>query len=200
MKHGPVAAVSAADDVALFDLVFRQMHSLAGGSVQELDDLVQTALEQILRSLPSFRGGCQLSSWTYGICYRTLLKHRRWYRRWLRRFHLTEDGVLPETNLHVPPDPAEVREAQEVIARLRSAVRRLPIKARAAVVVCDLEGVSPTEAAAILGTSLSTLRGRLRDGRRALRRLLLEDPYFRDWFEPAAALEQTRNADLEQNT
>ena len=58
------------------------MRSLTG-QVADLDDLAQAAAERILRALPSFRGESELRTWTYRICYRTLLDQQRWYRRWL---------------------------------------------------------------------------------------------------------------------
>ena len=88
-----VADASSAD--AVFPLVYRMMHALAGPS-RDLDDLVQTANEQVLRSLPSFEGRARFSTWVYRVCYLTMLKENRWHRRWLRRFTLTDDGELPE--------------------------------------------------------------------------------------------------------
>src|SRR5450432_1923149 len=72
----------AADQV--FELVYRQMRKLAGP--RDFEELVQVAAEQALRSLSSFRGQSQLATWTFRICYVTVRKHDRWYRRWLRRF------------------------------------------------------------------------------------------------------------------
>src|SRR5262245_47962550 len=58
----------------LFSLVYRQMRSLAGGR-PDFDDLVQIAAEQAVRSVPSFAGRSKLSTWTYRICYVTVLRH-----------------------------------------------------------------------------------------------------------------------------
>src|SRR5262245_2439142 len=91
----PSAAQGAARADAVFPLVYRMMHALAGPS-RDLDDLVQAANEQVLRSLPSFEGRARFSTWVYRICYLTMLKESRWHRRWLRRFTLTADGELPE--------------------------------------------------------------------------------------------------------
>jgi len=181
----PIAAAPGADSgggraqaAEIFTLVYRQMRSLVGGRA-EFDDLVQIAAEQALRSLPSFEGRSKISTWTYRICYLTLLKHERWYRRWLRRFALTEPAELFETEGSLAPDDL-VLEQMERSARLRTAVDRLSPKRRAVVVLHDLEGLSVDAVAIVVKTNPLTVRSRLRDGRKDLARLLADDPYFGD--------------------
>jgi RNA polymerase sigma-70 factor (ECF subfamily) len=170
--------VPAITDEVLFALLYRQTRALAGWMQPELDDLVQTAAEQVTRSLPSFAGDCELSTWTWQICYRTVLKHRRWYRRWLRRFAFTLDGRVPETLCEETPQNA--LESKARIDRLGAAVARLSPKRRAVVVLHDLEGVAIVEVSRIVGAGELTVRSRLRDGRRELARLLRDDPCFDD--------------------
>ena len=161
----------------IFSLVYRQMHVVTGGRREGLDDLVQTAVEQVMKSLPSFEGRSSLSTWVFGICYRTWSKERRWFRRWLRRFTLTESGELPEQadlSLKAP----DLLEAEESLRRLRAALDRLSPKRRTVVVLHDLESVATSEIAEILGIKLNTVRSRLRDGRRDLAKLLEHDEYF----------------------
>ena len=69
----------------LLGLLYRQMRSLAGPR-QDLDDLVQAAAERAIKALPRFERRSSLSTFTYGIVYRTLIDHQRWYRRFHRRF------------------------------------------------------------------------------------------------------------------
>ncbi len=174
-EAAPPADESRADSV--FPLVYRMMRALAGPS-PELDDLVQTANEQVLRSLPSFAGRSRFSTWVYRVCYLTMLKESRWHRRWLRRFTLTADGELPE-----PPggsgstDEVALREREQ---RLRAAIDRLSPKKRAALVMRELQGMDIDEIAAIVGAKALTVRSRIRDARSELAALLAEDPYFGD--------------------
>src|SRR6478752_10273792 len=79
----------------LLALLYRQMRSLAGPR-QDLDDLVQAAAERALKALPRFERRSSLSTFTYGIVYRTLIDHQRWYRRFQRRFSL--EGVRDEAD------------------------------------------------------------------------------------------------------
>jgi RNA polymerase sigma-70 factor, ECF subfamily len=153
------------------------MHALAGRS-RDLDDLVQIAAEQVFRSLSSFEGRSAPSTWTYRICYHTLLKRRRFYERWLRRFVPTEDVGSERLQVETAPDGAELLEGRERIRRLRAALDRVSPKRRAVVILHDLEELEIPEIAAIVGARELTVRSRLRDGRKQLASELHGDPYF----------------------
>jgi len=161
----------------IFDLVYRQMRALVGGRERDFDDLVQDAMEQALRSLSAFEGRCKLSTWTYQICYRTVLKRRRWYGRWLKRFTLTHSGELPEqvTQQHQPSKRIDCAERNE---RLSQALSKLSPKKRLVVTLHDMEGLASEEISDVIGVKLGTVRSRLRDGRKELLSLLTDDPYF----------------------
>lgn len=181
---GPTPVNTRAAMGEVFPLVYRQMRSLVGGR-PEFDDLVQIAAEQALRSMPSFAGRSKLSTWTYRICYLTMLRHDRWYRRWLRRFTLTERG---EIDTDAPAVDETNFEAIERAARLRRAVEKLSPKRRSVVVLHDLEGHSVEDIAVIVAAKPLTVRSRLRDGRRDLASILAADPYF---GEEACSSEET---------
>jgi RNA polymerase sigma-70 factor (ECF subfamily) len=175
----PAGAANDAYREQIFSLVYRQMHAVAGGRREDLDDLVQTAVEQVMKSLPSFEGRSSFSTWVFGVCYRTWSKERRWFRRWLRRFTLTENGELPEQADSGSKGP-DLLEAEDRLVRLRAALERLSPKRRTVVVLHDIEGVPTDEIAEVLSVKLNTVRSRLRDGRRDLAELLRDDPYFGD--------------------
>jgi RNA polymerase sigma-70 factor (ECF subfamily) len=160
----------------LFALVYRQVRKLAGH--RDVDELAQAAAEQAIRSLASFEGRSSLATWTFRICYLTIRKHDRWYRRWLRRFALTNDGEVPDVPQAAEASVEERLVADERAARLRAALNQLSPKRRAVVVLRDLEGFSVEEVAGIVGAEPAAIRSRLRDGRKALGKLLASDPYF----------------------
>jgi RNA polymerase sigma-70 factor (ECF subfamily) len=160
----------------LFALVYRQVRKLAGH--RDVDELAQAAAEQAIRSLPSFEGRSSLATWTFRICYLTIRKHDRWYRRWLRRFALTNDGEVPDVPLAAEASVEEQLAADERAVRLRAALGQLSPKRRTVVVLRDLEGFSVEEVAGIVGAEPAAVRSRLRDGRKALAKLLASDPYF----------------------
>jgi len=177
-----LAATPAAEEPmptpeAVFGLVYRQMRALAGH--REFDDLAQIAAEQAIRALPGFAGRSKLSTWTFRICHLTVLKHDRWYRRWLRRFTLTDDGELPDRGDDGPSHEGRLVDVERA-RRLHTALEALSARRRAVLVMHDLEGLSIDEVAEIVGARPIAVRSRLRDARAALARELAADPYFGD--------------------
>ncbi len=166
----------------MFALVERQVASLVRGRDGDFQDLVQAANEQVLRALPDFEGRSRLSTFTYKICFHTVAKFARSYRRRARRLTLVDDDVLhavaaDRTNTARSPD-AIVRH--ERARRLRVALPRISEKRRVVVMLHDLEGRSVDEISDIIGVAPLTVRSRLRDGRKRLAEVLSDDPYFRD--------------------
>jgi RNA polymerase sigma-70 factor, ECF subfamily len=159
----------------IFGLVYRQMRQLAAH--RDVDELVQIAAEQAMRSLASFEGRSELATWTFRICYLTVLKHARWHRRWLRRFRFTDDGELPESPTDAP-NSDECLEQKQRGERLRAALTQLSPKRRAVIILHDLDGLSVDEIAPIVAATPAAVRSRLRDARDALRQVLADDPYF----------------------
>jgi len=161
----------------LFEALYRRMRALAGGNAPDLDDLVQLAAEQVFKKLPSFEGRSELLTWLYAVCYRVLLKQRRWYRRWSLRFRLEQedDPVLIATDDALPSADVERRERAR---SLQAGLARLGERHRAVVVLHDLEELSIAEIAVIVDCNELTARSRLRDGRKQLRALLNADGTF----------------------
>lgn len=159
----------------LLGLLYRQMRSLAGPR-QDLDDLVQAAAERALKALPRFERRSSLSTFTYGIVYRTLIDHQRWYRRFQRRFSFesrddAEDPTFPRCS------ETDLRELERA-RRLYAALDTLPQAKRATLILHDLEGLDVAEVAAISGANERTVRSRLRDAHKKLAAILRQDPLF----------------------
>lgn len=169
------------DEKALLGLLYRQLRALAGPR-PDLDDIVQAAALRALRSLGRFEGRSEFSTWTFGVCYRTLLDHDRWYARLRRRLSFVPDGASLDHLAWSERRPASDSESRlleaERAKRLYAALDRLPSEKRAVIVLHDLEGLSALEIAEITGAKEGTVRSRLRDGRFRLCALLREDPLF----------------------
>jgi len=165
-----------APSVELLKLLYRQMRVLAGPR-PDLDDLVQCAAERVIRALPRFEGRSTLSTFAYGVAYRTLLGHDRWFRRWQRRFSFSDD--YPGFEVEAPcegTEQAAVRAGRA--ASLHRALAQLPPCKRAVIVLHDLEDVPMKDIAAIVDANERTVRSRLRDGRKRLAQILMTDPLF----------------------
>jgi len=152
----------------LFGLVYRCMRTLVAPQDRDFEDLVQAAASEVWRSRASFQGRSEPSSWIYGVCYRVLLNHRRFWRRFRVRFDIGTESEPPSD----APHSVDLLDERERAERLRTALRRLSDKHRAVVVLHDLEGFGVPEIADIVGANPLTVRSRLREGRRKLRQLL----------------------------
>jgi RNA polymerase sigma-70 factor (ECF subfamily) len=156
----------------LFGLVYRCMRALVSRRDHDFEDLVQAAATEVWRARASFQGRSELPSWIYGVCYRVLLNHRRFWRR----FHVRFDIGLTHEPTSDDPHSLELLDERERAEMLREVLRRLSDKHRAVVVLHDLEGFDVDDIAVIVGANTLTVRSRLRDGRRRLRRLLKLQP------------------------
>ncbi len=174
LRHGGEECANA-PSVELLKMLYRQMRVLAGPR-PDLDDLVQCAAERVLRALPRFEGRSALSTFIYGVAYRTLLGHDRWYRRWSRRFSLSDDQVGESEDNAESTEQAAIRARRA--ASLHRALAQLPPCKRAVIILHDLEGVEMKEIATIVEANERTVRSRLRDGRKRLAQILVDDPLF----------------------
>ncbi len=159
----------------LLALLYRQMRALAGPR-QDLDDLVQAAAERALKALVRFEGRSSLATFTYGIVYRTLIDHQRWYRRFQRRFTQDSSEELEDPSFPRSSE-TDLRELERA-RRLYAALDELPNAKRANLILHDLEGLDVADVAAISGASELTVRSRLRDARKKLAEILRKDPLF----------------------
>ena len=155
--------------------VRKTVHFLAQDRT-DADDFAQQALLEILRSAVTFRGECGLDYWADRVTVQTLAKQfeRRKRRRGIRdRF-----WMAPKDTMAVDEQVA-LTEARE---RLRVHFGELPERLRMPVVLHYVHGYDVSEIAEIVEAKVNTVRGRLRDGLRRLRKKVRNDPTLREWM------------------
>jgi RNA polymerase sigma-70 factor (ECF subfamily) len=103
-----------------------------------------------------------LGAFLGGVARKVLLRQQRTDRRWMP---LVESAAVSGAF-------TSVVEREQEAAELRKAIGALPHRYREAVVLCDLEGKSYEEAAAIQGCAVGTVRSRLHRARGLLARKL----------------------------
>jgi RNA polymerase sigma factor (sigma-70 family) len=130
------------------------------GQPQDAEDAFQAAFLVLARRAAQIGRPELLGNWLYGVAYRTALEARAARRR-----------VKEQQPVSAVPEPA-APESPEDTADLRRVIdeelARLPDKYRAAVVLCDLEGVSRKDAAEKLRVPEGTLSSRLAHARKVL--------------------------------
>ena len=136
-------------------------------------DAFQATFLVLVRRARAVRVDDSLGPWLYGVSRRVAARARATS---LRRRARETGGV--EAVAGPAPDPGRA----ERLAILDEEIGRLPERQRAAVVLCDLEGLPHEEAARRLGCPVGTVESRLSRGRQRLR-----DRLVRRGLAPAAA-------------
>jgi len=150
--------------------VARLVHRMTGGS-PELEDLVQEVFVQVHKSLGGFRRESRLSTWIYRIAINVVLMHRRSLRSRPATVEGPDDTTVGDEEL---PDEQLARRRR--IAALYRLLDAMSEKKRTVYVLHELEGLSPTEIAKIVGAPVLTVRTRLFYARRTLLAELAREP------------------------
>jgi len=140
----------------------------------DAQDAMQDALLRAWKSIDRFQGRSGFFTWLTRIAINEAHRTRE---RSQAKQTLELDDAVGERIPAWGNQPDEAFETREFLIALEQALRRLPGDYRAAVVLRDLEGLSTSEAAAVLEIEEAALKSRLHRGRMALRREL--DSYFK---------------------
>jgi RNA polymerase sigma-70 factor, ECF subfamily len=137
------------------------------GNHDDAQDLVQEVLLRVRRGLETYRPG-SLEGWLSRITTNTFLDEaRRRHRRPLDLLPEEPDRVVPSA-----PGADEALAAEVLPDDVQDAIRGLPDDYRAAVVLCDVVGLSYQEISDSLGVPVGTVRSRIHRGRTQLREAL----------------------------
>ena len=140
----------------------------------DLDDQVQEVFIAVHRHLADCDRTRPLRPWLFAFAYRAAANYRRLARH---RRELVIDG--PSLDSVRPPDGAPSPERHSIDRqrreRLIDALDGLDLEHRAAVVLCDVEGLTAVEAATVLEVPLNTVYSRVRNGRKKLHARLTLD-------------------------
>ena len=150
------------------DRVYRLAYRLSGDA-QDAEDLTQETFIRVFRSLQSYQPGT-FEGWLHRITTNLFLDM-------VRRRNRIRMEALPDDYDRVPaegPSPEQAYHDARLDPSLQSALDSLAPEFRAAVVLCDIEGLSYEEIGATLGVKLGTVRSRIHRGRQALREYLAE--------------------------
>jgi RNA polymerase sigma factor (sigma-70 family) len=147
--------------------VYRLAYRLTGNQ-HDAEDLTQEVFVRVFRSLANYTPGT-FEGWLHRITTNLFLDTVR--RKQRIRFEGFPDDA-PERLPGREPSPAQVIDERHFEADVQAALDALPPDFRAAVVLCDIEGLSYEEVAATLGIKLGTVRSRIHRGRSQLKAAL----------------------------
>ena len=152
--------------------VYRLAYRLTGNKY-DAEDLTQEVFVRVFRSLENFKPGT-LDGWLHRITTNLFLDQAR------RKSRIRFDALADDAESRLPgrePGPEQSFEFNNLDVDVQAALEELPPDFRAAVVLCDLEGLSYDEVAVALDIKLGTVRSRIHRGRTMLReKLAHRDP------------------------
>jgi len=153
-----------------------RVHRLAyrlTGNRADAEDLTQEVFVRVFRSFDTFdwstTGPGSVAAWLHRITTNLFLDGAR--RRSRIRFDPIADGLDTKAPLRVAASDHRVLE-QLFDPDVEAALSALSPELRAAVVLCDVEGLSYEEIARVLGVRMGTVRSRIHRGRAQLRKAL----------------------------
>jgi RNA polymerase sigma factor (sigma-70 family) len=176
LRHGPrdgppdrdllARFVAARDEEAFAELVRRHGAVVLAvcrrvtGHAQDAEDAFQAAFLVLARRAAHVTRPELLGNWLYGVAYRTALDARSARRR------VREHQPVSDTDDLAAPTASE--GSADLGRVIDEELARLPEKYRAAVVLCDLEGLGRRDAAQRLRIPEGTLSSRLAHARKVL--------------------------------
>ncbi len=163
-----VAFAQLAREIRPLALRWAMLHT---ASADDAEDVVQSALLSVHRSLGDFREGSRFTTWLYSVVRRAAADWRRSERRRSTR----ERRWAEQLDTSTEPDFGRAGVERDLAAALEL-LQTLPARQREAFDLTELQGKSYDEAAALLGLSTSTVRVHVLRARRTIRGQLLARP------------------------
>lgn len=134
---------------------------------REAQEAAQDAFIKAYNGLGNFRPESSLYTWLYRIAVNTCHDYRRKSQREALRLAPLSENLPSDA-----PLSEQLYAAAEIRGRIQLALQKLPEKLRAAVVLREIEALSYEEIAAVLQTSVGTVKSRLSRARGQLRHIL----------------------------
>jgi RNA polymerase sigma factor (sigma-70 family) len=145
---------------------------------EDAEDVTQEVFIEVFKSVHNFKGEAKLSTWIYRI---TVIKSLEFLRKKKRkkRFGIMQslfgmESVLPITDKQHFYHPGVQIENKERASILFAAIERLPEKQRTAFVLNKIEGLSYTDVADVMKTSVPSIESLLFRAKQNLQNLLAD--------------------------
>jgi RNA polymerase sigma-70 factor (ECF subfamily) len=180
--HELLKRFRAGDESAFDDLVLRHQQRAFNVAYQLLRDhedateVAQDAFMRAYRSLDSFHGECEFTTWLHRIVVNLAHNKHRWWKRRGKQISFSLDSPVEIDDAEMPRQIAAATEAPdlqavqaEFVELLNRRMSELPHKFREVIVLRNVENLSYGEIATVLNCSVGTVKSRLARGREALR-------------------------------
>lgn len=157
------------------------------GNMEEAEEVVQETYLRVVENLGNMRRQSSFSTWIFRICQNVCMDWLRAKRRRQEMYAISTDPKLvvaePDASrdslnqfVDSRPNPEQELQATEQAELVQKCLDQLPDSQKMALILHDIEGLSYSEVAEIIGTNLGTVRSRIHYARARLRELL--SPYY----------------------
>jgi RNA polymerase sigma-70 factor (ECF subfamily) len=137
------------------------------GDSCEAEDVVQETLLRAWRGIGRFQGRAMVSTWLYRIAVNE--SNRALERRMRHRMNVAVDEEAVQVPAPPQERPANRAEQHELREALELAIANLAPPYRTALILRDVEGLSTSEAATIVGVGEAAFKSRLHQARLKVR-------------------------------
>ena len=183
----------AGDEAAFDDLVLRHQQRAFNVAFQVLHDhedateVAQDAFVRIYRSVDSFRGECEFTTWLHQIVVNLALNKHRWWKRRGRQASVSLDSPVNTADGEVPlqiadnADPPDVQTVKaEFLELLSRRMDELPRKFRQVLILRNVDNLSYEQIAEVLNCSIGTVKSRIARARETLRESMKDERWGRE--------------------
>ena len=152
----------------IFSLIYQMTHD---GEVVE--DLAQDVFVAAFKAMKDFKAKSSFFTWLYRIA----INHCKNYLTSVSRAQKVEqryqrEQYAAEASENQEKNPQNMLLAKEFVIRMEQAIAALPDEQRVVLMLCEFEGRSYQEIAAVLECPIGTVRSRLSRARIALQEIL----------------------------
>ena len=188
LPEDTLLCLKAADgDDKSFEILVRKYEKLVStcvysvvGNAEDVLDISQEVFLKVYKSLSSFKGDSEFSTWLYRIAKNTALDFVR--KRKINAVSIDSSGEegggfdVPDDNVSVSPEKKVLKN--EGIQKLYDAIEMLSEEHREIIILRDLNDYSYEDIAEKLNLEVGTVKSRLHRARDTLRKILLKENYF----------------------
>ncbi|HEY9061590.1 MAG TPA: sigma-70 family RNA polymerase sigma factor [Pseudobacteroides sp.] len=157
------------------------------GNYDDASEVTQEVFIRIYKSIGSFKGESQISTWIYriatNVCLDELRKRKRkWVMSLDEEYHKENGDYIIQVE-DDKPTPDVVMEQKTIKSAVKNAIDKLSEKYKLIIILRDIQGFSYEEISEIVKTPVGTVKSRINRARLQLKELLLkEKELFSDNF------------------
>lgn len=154
-----------------YDMMFRVAWKWCGNRT-DAEDIAQDVCVRLAKSIRSYSGQAQFSTWLYRVVLNAAHDHQRSRAAHGRKLDAwANEPTRPQIQ---PPDVYGEDNQDEAALALWNRVRQLPPKQRDAVLLVFGEGLSHGEAAKALNCAEGTVSSNIHDAKKRLKQMMTE--------------------------